>query len=315
MPARCRSGATRRRGAPTASMPSSCQGSPFTAPRATNERSWLYRIRPTVSTLGAVREGRHRPVAHGACAEVDVPIGPMRWDPIADSGPEAVASSKACARSRRPATPARRRAWERMSISSPRRWRTSISTMPTARCCSCRSKASCGFGPSSASSTSRRARSRVIPRGVKIRVELIDGPARGYICENYGGAFTLPERGPIGANCLANPRDFLTPVAAYEDRDAPCQMFVKWGGTLCGHRARPFAARRGRLARQLRALQVRSAPFLAGRADPVRPRRPVDLHRTDLAVGDAGHRQRRLRDLPASAGWWPRTPSARPGTT
>jgi homogentisate 1,2-dioxygenase len=60
----------------------------------------------------------------------------------------------------------------------------------------------------------------VIPRGVKIRVELPDGPARGYVCENYGGAFTLPERGPIGANCLANPRDFLTPVAAYEDRDA-----------------------------------------------------------------------------------------------
>ena len=59
----------------------------------------------------------------------------------------------------------------------------------------------------------------IIPRGVKIRVELRDGPARGYLCENYGGAFTLPERGPIGANCLANPRDFLTPVAAYEDKD------------------------------------------------------------------------------------------------
>jgi homogentisate 1,2-dioxygenase len=72
----------------------------------------------------------------------------------------------------------------------------------------------------------------VIPRGVKIRVELRDGPARGYICENYGGAFTLPERGPIGANCLANPRDFLTPVAAFEDRDAPSKMYVKRGGNL-----------------------------------------------------------------------------------
>src|SRR6478609_2680338 len=46
----------------------------------------------------------------------------------------------------------------------------------------------------------------VIPRGVKFRVEIADGSARGYICENYGGAFTLPERGPIGANCLANQR-------------------------------------------------------------------------------------------------------------
>src|ERR1700679_3406262 len=61
----------------------------------------------------------------------------------------------------------------------------------------------------------------VIPRGVKFRIEIPGGPARGYISENYGGAFTLPERGPIGANCLANARDFLTPVAAYEDKDRP----------------------------------------------------------------------------------------------
>src|SRR5207245_5544695 len=72
----------------------------------------------------------------------------------------------------------------------------------------------------------------VIPRGVKLRVELKDGPARGYLCENYGGAFTLPERGPIGANCLANPRDFLTPVAAYEEREVPRKHGVQWGGAL-----------------------------------------------------------------------------------
>src|SRR5947208_2586392 len=72
----------------------------------------------------------------------------------------------------------------------------------------------------------------VIPRGVKFRAEIPSGPARGYLCENYGGAFTLPERGPIGANCLANSRDFLTPVAAYEDKDTPTELFVKWGGSL-----------------------------------------------------------------------------------
>src|ERR1700716_2709055 len=72
----------------------------------------------------------------------------------------------------------------------------------------------------------------VIPRGVKLRVEVPDGPARGYLCENYGGSFTLPERGPIGANCLANPRDFLTPVAAYEDREVASTLYVKWGGVL-----------------------------------------------------------------------------------
>jgi homogentisate 1,2-dioxygenase len=73
----------------------------------------------------------------------------------------------------------------------------------------------------------------VLPRGVKIRVELRgDEPARGYLCENYGGAFTLPDRGPIGANCLANSRDFLTPVAAYEERDTESRLFVKWGGAM-----------------------------------------------------------------------------------
>ena len=72
----------------------------------------------------------------------------------------------------------------------------------------------------------------VIPRGVVFRAEPLDGAARAYVCENYGGAFTLPDRGPIGANCLANPRDFLTPVAAYEDIERPGTMFVKWGGEL-----------------------------------------------------------------------------------
>jgi homogentisate 1,2-dioxygenase len=73
----------------------------------------------------------------------------------------------------------------------------------------------------------------VIPRGVKLRVEVPNVPARGYLCENYGSPFGLPERGPIGANCLANPRDFLTPVAAYEDRDGVAStLYVKWGGAM-----------------------------------------------------------------------------------
>jgi homogentisate 1,2-dioxygenase len=52
----------------------------------------------------------------------------------------------------------------------------------------------------------------VIPRGVRFRVDLPDGPARGYVCENYGAAFRLPDLGPIGSNGLANPRDFETPA-------------------------------------------------------------------------------------------------------
>lgn len=71
-----------------------------------------------------------------------------------------------------------------------------------------------------------------LPRGLKFRVELPDGDARGYICENYGGQFRLPDLGPIGANGLANPRDFETPAAWYEDRDEPCEIVAKFGGKL-----------------------------------------------------------------------------------
>ena len=70
----------------------------------------------------------------------------------------------------------------------------------------------------------------ILPRGLVYRVELIDGPARGFVCENYGQKFELPDRGPIGANCLANPRDFKAPVAAFEDREVPSTITVKWCG-------------------------------------------------------------------------------------
>jgi len=70
----------------------------------------------------------------------------------------------------------------------------------------------------------------IIPRGLVYRVEVISGPARGFVCENYGQKFQLPGRGPIGANCMANSRDFKTPVAAFEDREVPSTLTVKWCG-------------------------------------------------------------------------------------
>jgi homogentisate 1,2-dioxygenase len=72
----------------------------------------------------------------------------------------------------------------------------------------------------------------VLPRGLRFRVELPDGPSRGYVCENYGAAFRLPELGPLGSNGLANARDFLAPIAAYEDKDAPCVLVSKFQGNL-----------------------------------------------------------------------------------
>jgi homogentisate 1,2-dioxygenase len=128
----------------------------------------------------------------------------------------------------------------------------------------------------------------IMPRGLVYRVEVIEGPARGFVCENYGQKFELPGRGPIGANCMANRRDFKTPVAAFEDREVPSTLTVKWCGqfheTEIGH----SPARRGGLARQLRAGEIRPAHLLPGRGDPVRPSGPVDLHRADRALGRAG---------------------------
>jgi len=72
----------------------------------------------------------------------------------------------------------------------------------------------------------------IIPRGLRLRVELPDGASRGYVCENYGAMLRLPELGPLGANGLANPRDFLAPVAAFEDSDASCALIAKFQGNL-----------------------------------------------------------------------------------
>ncbi|QIK09555.1 homogentisate 1,2-dioxygenase [Streptomyces sp. Je 1-4] len=72
----------------------------------------------------------------------------------------------------------------------------------------------------------------LIPRGVRFRVELLDATARGYVCENYGRPFQLPDLGPIGANGLANPRDFRAPVAAYEDVEGPVEVVNKFCGNL-----------------------------------------------------------------------------------
>jgi len=72
----------------------------------------------------------------------------------------------------------------------------------------------------------------VIPRGLRFRVELLDREARGYVAENFGTMLRLPELGPIGSNSLANARDFLTPVAAYEDVEGDFELIAKFQGEL-----------------------------------------------------------------------------------
>jgi len=71
----------------------------------------------------------------------------------------------------------------------------------------------------------------VIQRGIVFSVN-VAGPSRGYCCEIFDGHFTIPDLGPIGANGLANPRDFLTPVASYEDREVEFTIINKFNGSL-----------------------------------------------------------------------------------
>jgi homogentisate 1,2-dioxygenase len=137
----------------------------------------------------------------------------------------------------------------------------------------------------------------VIPRGVKFRIEIPVGPARGYFCENYGGAFTLPERGPIGANCLANSRDFLTPIAAYEDKETPTELFVKWGGSLykteLAQSPIDVVGWHGNYAPYKYDLRA----FSPVGAIAFRPSRSLDLYSADFAVGNRRHREYRFRYL------------------
>ncbi|SEI76490.1 homogentisate 1,2-dioxygenase [Pseudomonas sp. NFR16] len=72
----------------------------------------------------------------------------------------------------------------------------------------------------------------VLPRGLKFCVQLLDGSARGYVCENHGCALRLPDLGPIGSNGLANPRDFQVPVAQFEDSTRPTLLVQKFLGEL-----------------------------------------------------------------------------------
>ena len=140
----------------------------------------------------------------------------------------------------------------------------------------------------------------MIPRGIRFRVELPDKPARGYLCENFGAAFTLPERGPIGANGLANERDFLYPARRVRGARPTGHGRAKVRRQPLGRRLRPLAARRGRLARRTTCRTSTTGQLHGHRHDQLRPPRPVDLHRADQPDRHRRPRQRGLRDLPAA---------------
>jgi homogentisate 1,2-dioxygenase len=204
-------------------------GTAFTAPRADNRRSWLYRIRPSAM---------HRPfepLDAGAIVSAfdDVPASPnqMRWNPLPmPAAPtDLVQGLVTMAGSGGPAAQAGAAA-HLYAVNRSMQGRAFYNAdgemlfVPQLG----RHRFVTEFGIVDA----EPQEIVVVPRGVRFRLELPDGSGRGYVCENYGAAFRLPDLGPIGSNGLANPRDFLTPVAAYEDVDAPHELVAKFQGRL-----------------------------------------------------------------------------------
>lgn len=206
-------------------------GTAFTAPRAQNRRSWLYRIRPA-SQHPPFTLAENTRIVSDFHAMPPTPPNQLRWDPLplpdtgtpvdfidgwqTMAGNGSAEAMSGCAIH----VYAANRSMQRFFYSAdgellvvPQEGRLAIAT----------ELGLIELEPQEIA---------VIPRGVRFRVTLPDGKARGYVCENFGTAFRLPDMGPIGSNGLANSRDFLTPHAAYEDIEGDCELLAKFGGHL-----------------------------------------------------------------------------------
>jgi len=198
-------------------------GTAFTAPRAHNLRAWLYRLRPSAAHPPYVPyDGGVWP--HTLAAPIP---NRLRWSPLPAGEGDFINGLFTYAGNGDPAQQAgiaihgyaAGRSMRRVFFNAdaemmivPQQGGLDIFT----------EMGRIGVSPLSIA---------VIPRGVRFRVA-VTGDARGYCLENFGAPFRLPELGPIGANGLANPRDFETPAAAFEDDDAPCEMLQKFSGRL-----------------------------------------------------------------------------------
>ncbi|WP_462114115.1 homogentisate 1,2-dioxygenase [Lysobacter xanthus] len=209
-------------------------GTAFTAPRHQNRRSWFYRIRPAAMHGPFERyEGRAASTLHNDFDTGPVSPDQMRWNPLPMPGAEAAvdfldslftmagngsAASQsgvgvhlyACNRDMQGR-------WfydaDGELLIVPQQGRLHIET-------------ECGVLDVEPQEIA------IIPRGIRFAVSLPDGAARGYVCENFGAFLRLPDLGPIGSNGLANPRDFLTPNAAFEDVEGDFELVAKFQGVL-----------------------------------------------------------------------------------
>jgi homogentisate 1,2-dioxygenase len=204
-------------------------GSSFTSPRHENRRSWLYRMRPTADHPPFVR---YEGAALFAPGTVKDPLAPnrLRWDPPQDlpEGADFVDGMVTMLANRDPAD------LEGVALHLYRAGKSmdrrvfvdadgELLIIPQSGDLHVITELGrLDVAPGTVA---------VVPRGVKFRVD-VGGESRGYVAENHGLPLRLPDLGPIGANGLANPRDFETPVAWFEDQDEPTEVIQKSLGSV-----------------------------------------------------------------------------------
>ncbi|MDO6567436.1 homogentisate 1,2-dioxygenase [Alteromonas sp. 1_MG-2023] len=204
----------------------------FTAPRAENRRSWTYRIRPSV-TMGDFIPYENTQIKTAPQAQQPCPPNVMRWDPLplpADISYVDFVEGLVTIGTSGDARQQTGMGIHYYSANSPMGNKVFYSSdgellfVPQHGEMEIKTE----FGKLHLSA----GEIMVIPRGVRFNVIPLGGAIRGYICENYGQPFTLPERGPVGANGFANQRDFLYPTAWFEDLDTPHVIINKFCGLL-----------------------------------------------------------------------------------
>lgn len=198
-------------------------GTAFTAPRHSNRRSWLYRIRP--GAMHGSFERLPETAFHNRFAELPADPNQLRWSPLpaAKPGTDFIDGLFAMCGNAGVGV-------HRYTANADMRGRYFYNTdaemliVPQAGRLRLRTEMGVlGIEPQEIA---------VVPRGIRFAVDLPDGSAAGYVAENYGALLRLPDLGPIGSNGLANPRDFLYPVAAYEDIEGDFELLNKFQGRL-----------------------------------------------------------------------------------
>jgi len=204
--------------------------SAFTAPRAANRRTWMYRIRPSAAM------GEFNPIDKGLLrtapiTEADCPPNIMRWDalPLPTEPTDFVSGLTTIAAN------GDARAQNGIAIhvyAANQNMENRFFYNADGELLIVPQEGAIIAYTELGLLHVNPGEILVIPRGLKFKVELPDGKARGYICENYGEDLHLPERGPVGANGFANDRDFQYPVAWFEDRDGDFTLTAKFCGGL-----------------------------------------------------------------------------------